>query len=92
MGAEQQLQASQFEIIHNFGHLSEPSLVAVKLADADYPLASLLECMRLVLFIFIITVSVTLSDLASSSFALIVDVVCNFDRYFARFVPSSYGQ
>lgn len=74
-------------IIENYTLLSEPKIPNLIPPMVDYPLASLVECMRLILFIFIITISMSLSQIASSSVGLFMDIVSNFDEHFVRLVP-----
>ena len=73
--------------IENCTYLSEPKIPQLLPPMVDYPLASLVECMRLILFVFIITISMSVSQIASSSFGLFMDIVCNFDEHFVRLVP-----
>lgn len=76
-----------YNIIDDYPILTEPKLPSMIPPMVDYPLASLVECMRLVLFIFIITISMSLSHLATSTVGLFVDIVSNFDEHFVRLVP-----
>lgn len=74
-------------IIDHYPILSEPKIPTMIPPMVEYPLASLVECMRLILFIFIVTISMSLSQLATSTFSLFVDIVSNFDEHFVRLVP-----
>lgn len=74
-------------IIDEYNILSDPKLPNMIPPMVDYPLASLVECMRLILFIFIITISMSISQLATSTVGLFVDIVSNFDEHFVRLVP-----
>lgn len=74
-------------IIDEYTILSEPKIPNMIPPMVDYPLASLVECMRLILFIFIVTISMSLSQLATSTIGLFVDIVSNFDEHFVRLVP-----
>lgn len=76
------------DIIDEYNVLSDPKIPSLAPPMlGDYPLASLVECMRLILFIFIITISMTISQLATSTFGLFLDIVSNFDEHFVRLVP-----
>lgn len=83
-----QLKSNQmYNIIDYYPILTEPKLPNMIPPMVDYPLASLVECMRLILFIFIVTISMSLSHLATSTLGLFVDIVSNFDEHFVRLVP-----
>lgn len=74
-------------IVDEYPYISEPKLPLLIPPMADHPLASLVECMRLVLFIFIVTISMSISQMATSTVALFIDIVSNFDEHFVRLVP-----
>lgn len=74
-------------IIDDFQILSDPKIPSMPPPSVDYPLASLVECLRLILFIFIVTISMSLSQFATSTVGLFVDIVSNFDEHFVRLVP-----
>lgn len=74
-------------IIDHYPILTEPKLPNMIFPMVEYPLASLVECMRLILFIFIVTITMSLSQFANSTLGLFVDIVSNFDEYFVRLVP-----
>lgn len=74
-------------IIDDYSTLTEPKIPNMIPPMVEYPLASLVECMRLILFIFIVTISMSLSQLATSTVGLFIDVVSNFDEHFVRLVP-----
>lgn len=76
-----------YNIIDDYPFLTEPKIPNMIPPMVDYPLASLVECMRLILFIFIVTISMSISQIATSTFGLFVDVVSNFDEHFVRLVP-----
>lgn len=76
-----------YNIIDDYPILTEPKIPNMIPPMVEYPLASLVECMRLILFIFIVTISMSLSQLATSTFGLFVDIVSNFDEHFVRLVP-----
>lgn len=75
------------QIIDDFSILSEPKIPNMIPPSVDYPLASLVECLRLILFIFIVTISMSLSQFATSTVGLFVDIMSNFDEHFIRLVP-----
>lgn len=74
-------------IIDNYFILTEPKIPNMIPPMVEYPLASFVECMRLILFIFIVTISMSLTQLATSTVGLFVDIVSNFDEHFVRLVP-----
>lgn len=76
-----------YNIIDDYPILTEPKISIMVPPMVDYPLASLVECMRLILFIFIVTISMSISQLATSTVGLFVDIVSNFDEHFVRLVP-----
>lgn len=75
------------QIIDDFPILSEPKIPNMIPPSVDYPLASFVECLRLILFIFIVTISMSLSQFATSTLGLFVDILSNFDEHFIRLVP-----
>lgn len=79
------------DIIDHYPYLSEPKLVQIDLPHlaTEYPLASLIECMRIIMFLFIITISMSLGQIASSTTSLLLDVISNFDNHFTRLVPTN---
>ena len=81
------IASDQLTLVDHCGILSEPRIPMMLPPVIEYPLASLIECMRLILFIFIVTVSMTMSQLATSTFGLFMDIVSNFDEHFLRLVP-----
>lgn len=76
-----------YNIVDHYPILSEPKIPNMIPPMVDYPLASVVECMRLILFIFIVTISMSVSQLATSTVGLFVDIVSNFDEHFVRLVP-----
>ena len=74
-------------IIDNYFTLTEPKIPNMIPPMVEYPLASFVECMRLILFIFIVTISMSLTQFATSTVGLFVDIVSNFDEHFVRLVP-----
>lgn len=74
-------------IVDDYPYLSEPKIPYMIPPMVDHPLASLVECMRLVLFVFIVTISMSISQMATSTLGLFIDIVSNFDEHFVRLVP-----
>lgn len=74
-------------IVDNYPHLSELKIPQIIPPMVEHPLASLVECMRLILFIFIVTISMSISQVATSTLSLFIDIVSNFDEHFVRLVP-----
>lgn len=76
-----------YQIIDKVEYLTEPLIPSLGEPTIEHQLASLVECMRLILFIFILTISVTLPQLTGSTLGLILEVASNFEQHFVRMVP-----
>lgn len=85
--AETNINQMHNTIIYDYPFLSEPKIPYMIPTMIDYPLAPMVECMRLILFIFIVTISISISQLATSAVGLLADIVSNFDEHFVRLVP-----